>query len=733
MEKWKDFLDALKKNPLSDITEHSHRPELKALLKAVASENDRKADFLHEPKREKGFGAPDFKVTTKGSIMGYIENKKIEERLADTLKTSQLKRYTELSGNILLTNYIEWIWLKDGKPVESATLCTLTDIEYRKSTLNEGNAKKVEELILRFLSQPHMYVANVKKLAEALAIRAKWLKEFLLDELKHEKETDQSGRLYQLYETFQTYVFQELNLEKFADAFAQNLVYGLFLARLNAPEMENVTLYNVKQFIPGSFELIRELVQFLNELDDKKKYGETQWIIEEVLTIINHMDLREIQRSLFYRASKKTDHFGEDEYDFRDPFIYFYEDFLAVYDRELREKKGVYYTPPPIVHFIVRAAQHILETSFNIRQGLADSDRVTVLDFATGTGTFLLEVFQQCFDKLPSGSGKKNSLIRDHLLRNMFGFEYLIAPYTIAHLKLSQFLKEQGYELKDEERLQIFLTNTLEHTELQQLKIPLLPALTEETKRAQKVKNEHVLIITGNPPYSGHSENKGEWITEKIRDYFFVDGKPLGEKNPKWLHDDYVKFIRFAQHKMEYETLWDEKAKQFRDVKHEKDGIVAIITNHSFLDNPTFRGMRQNLMKTFEQLWFIDLHGSLKKKEKTPEGGKDENVFDIQQGVAISIMVKKKGLQRKVMHADWWGLREEKYNEGWSARLEDVQWTEVNPIKPFYLFRFVDEKLNSEYQKCPSVKEIFKVGGTGIVTKRDNLSIHFDQYSVSFF
>lgn len=701
MTDFEQYFTSLQTHNIADITEHSHRSNLQKLLEGFADPNIK---VLHEPKREGRFGSPDFKITHTESIIGYVENKKIDENLDKTLKSDQIKKYQSLSDNILLTNYIDWIWIKEGVVLKRESLCYLTDVENKKAKLDKSKAEAVKNLITSFFSQAPKQIADAKKLAAALAIRAKLLKDFLLDELKRQEIEHTEGRLYQLYETFKTHVFHELTVNEFSDAFAQNLVYGLFLAKLNA-DVNIVSLYNAKKYIPASFELIRELVNFLDELDNEE-YRETRWIVEEVLTIMNNLDLRAIQETLSF-TKKRTD---ADNLIIKDPYVYFYEDFLAAYDKKLRAAKGVYYTPPPVVNFIVRAIDDILADTFKIKDGLADRHKVTVLDFATGTGTFLLEVLQQIFDKLPKDSGKKDLIIKDHILKNLFGFEYLIAPYTIAHLKLSQFLKDNGYELKAKERLQVYLTNTLEPIP-GQIKIPLLPALTEESKQAQKVKDKPILVITGNPPYSGHSKNNGDWINNKIQDYYFVDGKPLGEKNPKWLQDDYVKFIRFAQDKIE-------KA---------EEGIVGIITNHRFLTNPTFRGMRQSLMKTFDQIYFIDLHGSNKPKEFSPDGSKDENVFDIEQGVAISIFIKKKDLEKKVFHTDFWGSRINKYKRSLEDDIKNIVWEDVKATAPFYLFKSLNEPLKSDYEKFYSLPEIFKYNFWGIATRKDYLLVDFSK------
>ena len=395
----------------------------------------------------------------------------------------------------------------------------------------------------------------------------------------------------------------------------------------------------------------------------------------------------------------------------KDPYVYFYEDFLKAYDKAMRKSRGVYYTPPPVVNFIVRAINDVLKDTFGIKNGLADRKRVTVLDFATGTGTFLLEVLQQIFDVV--SDGLRDDVIREHALKNLYGFEYLIAPYTIAHLKLSQFLHDKGFRMRPKERLQIYLTNTLEPIQLLE-KNYMVPSLMQEVELADKVKQKDILVITGNPPYSGHSLNKGEWISRQIETYKYVDGKPLGERNPKWLQDDYVKFIRFAQWKMDQVD----------------EGIVGIITNHSFLDNPTFRGMRQSLMQTFNQIYVLDLHGNTKKKETAPDGSKDDNVFDIEQGVSISLLIKKQGLERKVCHADLWGKRVEKYRACMESAFNKIEWRTLQPQSPFYLLIPQNKTSRKAYDHGWKVTDIFQVNVLGFQTHRDGVAVGFSREEI---
>lgn len=704
MEIFEDYLKSLKTFRISEITESTYRNKLQDLLEAVAEELNPKIKIIHEPKREGRFGSPDYKVTIADNIIGYVENKAISEDLDRVLKSEQIEKYKSLSDNLMLTNYIEFIWLKDGRITKRENLSYLSDFENKKAILNSNKEQAVKDLIKNFFSQAPKGISSSKKLAEALSVRAKLLKDFLFEELKRQEKEHTEGKLYGLYQTFKKYVFNELLIEEFSDTFAQNLVYGLFLAKLNAG-IDNVNLYNAKKYITHSFELIKELVGFLDELDNEE-YKETRWIVEEVLTVLNNLDIEAITKTLSFNTNISD----KDDYKVRDPYIYFYEDFLATYDKKLRKSKGIYYTPIPIVNFIIRSLDDILKEVFEIKDGFADHKKVTVLDFATGTGTFLLEIFNNIFEKLPKESGKKELIIKEHIFKNIYGFEYLIAPYTIAHLKLSQYLKAQGYRYNNtDERFQIFLTNTLEPTE-RSIYIPLLPELSKETKKAQEIKEEPILVITGNPPYNASSRNNGIWIMELIEDYKFIDGIFFGEKK-HWLNDDYVKFIRFAQYKMD----------------KVESGVVGIITNHSFLSNVTFRAMRKSLMNSFNQIYFLDLHGNKKMKEKTPEGETDENVFDIEQGVAISFFVKKKGIENKILHKDLWGTRDYKYKFCLENSIKTINFDEIEPKKSFYFFYKKDQVSEYAYNKFTPITDIFNIRSTGICSQRDAIAVQNDK------
>lgn len=750
------YLLALRKTVIEEKTEHTDRLALETLLQTLAYEQGPGVSVQHEPKRLADKGAPDFKVRRRGMILGYVENKSIGTPLDRVLKSDQIRRYKTLSHNIIVTDYLEFLWLnKDG--IQSAKLCRKEDLEDRKFSLRENEIAGAAKLLRGFFSSAPAGVGRAQDLALSLATRSQLLRDYLGEELIRQERGHLEARLYGLFLVFRDQVFHELTLRDFADAFAQMLAYGLFLARLNSGK-ESVTLHNAREYVPGSFRLIRELVDFLTELE-KVEYTDVRWVVEEVLSIVNGLDLPAIHEDLSFHTRRSASRAlrAKDEEEWRlfskDPFVYFYEDYLGKYDAKMKKSRGVYYTPPPIVNFIVRAIDEILQDTFKISGGLSDHKKVTVLDFACGTGTFLVEVLQRIFSNIGPNSPKRDLIIKEHVFQNIFGFEYLIAPYTIAHLKLSQYLTDNGYKMSETERFRIYLTNTLEPIDPQPNL--LLPALTAESKEAQAVKEKKILVITGNPPYAGHSKNPSERevseivrerrrgsqtiklktpvvvkrkvktaIGRLIEDYKIVDGRPLGEQNAKWLQDDYVKFVRFAQKKMEAV----------------EEGVVGIITNHSYLDNPTFRGMRQSLTVTFDQIFIIDLHGSSKPKELAPEGLSNENVFDIQKGVAIALFVKKPGARKGVWYAEFWGTRLEKYHRAAEANFSSIEWTNVKCFSPYYMFRPIDWTgwetyysgwpLSDTLRPDSEKEEIFALNVLGFQTHRDSFAISIEKEQI---
>ena len=692
------YLKALAATPIDAKTEHSDRGALERLLGEAAAEADKRLHIQHEPKRDKGGGgSPDYMVKRDARIVGYVEVKTIDEALSKVLRSDQIKKYQKLSDNLILTDYLEFIWIRKGQDPQRARLAHSDDLSARTLALKPENVAQVAKLLGAFFSEAPQNIGRGQTLAVELATRAALLRDFLTEELIRQDRDNDRGKLHGLYQAFRDQIFHDLDIKAFADAFAQMLAYGLFLARLNAGEGVQVTLDNVRKFIPGSFSLIRELVQFLEQMDEPE-YRPSRWVVDEILSIVNGIDLSAIHNDLSFRArkaiSRKVKAGDEEEHRLfeKDPFIYFYEDFLKAYDPAMRKGRGVYYTPPPVVNFIVRAIDDILKDTFGIRDGLADHNKVTVLDFACGTGTFLLEVFERIFDTIGGpDAGRADGIVRDHLTKNIYGFEYLIAPYTIAHLKLSQYLRDKGHPLEDQERLQVFLTNTLEPVEPQQNL--WMPALAEEVKGAQAVKDKPILVITGNPPYSYESKNNGAAAVASVAPYYQCDGKPLGERNPRALQDDYVKFIRFAQSKID----------------EVPEGVVGLIANHSWLDGATFRGMRQSLLNSFDQIYILDLHGNTKKQEIAPDGSKDDNVFDIEQGVAIAIFVKRQGVEQSLWRGDLQGRRLAKYQLLSHSTLAERVGGRLAPTSPRYMFLAQDAVIGVEYDEGYSIRDIYAV------------------------
>ena len=712
------YLHKLRQSKRDEKTEYTDRAALEELLRGFATKRRGiQFDVRHEPKRDKELGAPDFLVASSKSILGYVEVKPIGTDLHKLARSEQIVKYRKLSRNILLTDYVSWLWLGDGDEEKSSTvLCKLREFDDERFQPSTATMDGVTQQFENFFSVAPKEIGQASELAKELAVRCKRLSKMLANKLHQQPE----GRLFGLYKSFHDQISEQLQLEEFADAYAQMLGYGLLLARLQTDKQggkrtKHLTLENARKFIPNSFKLLRELMEFLPDLE-QKPYRNMRWIVREILSIVNHIDAAGVHEDLAFR-NRKAAYRGlrardEKEWELfsRDPFVYFYEDFLEHYDEGLRKHRGVYYTPPPVVRFIVHSTDLLLRERFGIQEGLANNKRVTALDFAAGTGAFLLEIFRQIFENVGGESSPKaEPVLRDHILKNIHGFEYLLAPYAVAHLKLAYFLEDMGHKLCEGERLGIYMTNTLEKMNPQANW--LLPAMTAEGEEAHKIKKKKLLVITGNPPYAGHSMNTGSEIRKNIEAYKKINGVPLGEKNLKWLQDDYVKFLRFAQMKMD----------------EVDEGIVSVITNHAWLDNPTFRGMRHSLMQSFQQIYVLDLHGNARKKEQTPEGDIDQNVFDIQQGVAIAFFIKKDGLERGIFHAELWGNRLEKYNRLTRESFESIEWKRLEPVADFYLFIPQDREMWETYEKGWQIPDIFIQKSIGIVTARDKLTVHMNK------
>ena len=682
-----------------DAREESFYPALADMLKEVAHATGKTDVHVTTLPRATEGGNPDFRLWNgTDRIIGYVEAKKpTEERLDSIEDSEQLKRYRATFPNLILTNFLEFRLYRNGEHVQTVQAGRPFILNAVRTTPPLENQDELYALLNRFLDFALPQTFTAESLAVELAKRTRLLRDVIGEQFQQERKNP--GKLSGFFEAFQTYLIGSLTPTEFADLFAQTITYGLFAARTRAGNGFNRRA--AFDNIPHTIGVLRDLFRFisLDELPDS-----LAWCVDDLAEVLAVADAPGIL-DRYYHEGKGSD-----------PIVHFYETFLAQYDPDERERRGVYYTPEPVVGYIVRSLHSLLKTEFDKRDGLA-SDGVTLLDPAAGTMTFVARAAQEAVAEFEAnyGSGGKEDFIRRHILRNFYALELMMAPYAVGHLKMSFFLEELGHRLADDERVPFYLTNTLDTEELEQSRLPGLSALAEESRLAGEVKNQTpILLILGNPPYSGHSSNMGEWIRGLIDDYKQVDGKPLDEKNPKWLQDDYVKFLRFAQWKIEQDGR----------------GVVGMITNHSYLDNPTFRGMRQSLMRTFDDIYIFDLHGNSLKKETGPGGSLDQNVFDIRQGVAIAFFVKrdsKKERDARVHHAELYGIREIKYDWLDAHDRGSTEWQEINPTSPFYLFAPRDDALEAKYRRFTSIPNVFPVNSVGIVTARDRLTIHWSE------
>lgn len=689
-----------------DAREESYYGDFSIFLSAFAeSIGKTKIQITTLPKKTEA-GNPDFRVWDgKQHIVGYIEAKKPGENL-DTIETSaQLKRYRHTFPNLILTDFYEFRLYRNGQLIDKISIGRPFIAKKLHSVPPLENEDKFHTLLEKFFSFSLPKVFTAENLATELANRTKFLRdEVIAKEL--EEEEQKKGAIYGFYTAFKNYLVAGLSQKDFADIYSQTITYGLFAARTRAGKEFNRKL--AYDLIPPTIGILRDVFHFISF---GKPPLQMEVIIDDISEVLQAADVNKILDE-YYRKGK-----GED------PIVHFYETFLNVYDPATREKRGVYYTPEPVVKYIVRSIHELLKTHFDLQDGLA-SKEVTLLDPAGGTLTFPAEAIKLAVEEFVSkyGDGGKNNFIKKQLLKNFYAFELMMAPYAIGHIKISFLLEELGYKMEEDDRFKLYLTNTLDMEDLQQTEIPGLESLSEESHEAGKVKQrEPILVILGNPPYSGISANINEWTEELLKkdidgaqSYYKVDDKPLGEKK-LWLQDDYVKFLRFAQWK----------------IHKTGEGIVGMITNHSYLDNPTFRGMRQSLMRTFNEIYIIDLHGNSLKKELSPDGSKDENVFDIRQGTAIAIMVKKKNSKEcRVFHRDIFGLREKKYNWLGDRAFQKRDYKQLHPESPWYFFIKRNTEKIEHFNDWPKLNEVFPINNVGIVTARDAFAIDHNKQTL---
>lgn len=681
-----------------DSTENSFYGFVNELFTEVGKLQGRKIEVTSNPKKTIG-GNPDFRVWDgEYFIIGYIEAK-LPGDLDNHRHQEQFDRYISTFPNVILSDFYQFRLYQDGQQVDSAVIARQFTARM-KQIPNLENQADFERLIERFFEYKLPRSFTAEQLAIQLAKRTRYLRDIIYHQLQDELPLEK-GDLYKYYKAFQKFLIPSLEPNTFSDLYAQTITYGLFAARTRTPETEKFTRRKAFDYIPHTVGVLRDLFRYISL---EEPLEQMKIIIDDISAVLNASDINNILDQ-YYKQGK-----GED------PIIHFYETFLNEYDPATRESRGVYYTPEPVVKYIVRSVHELLKSEFGLADGLA-TDGVTLLDPAAGTLTFPAEAIKLAVQEYVSkyGEGGKEGFIRNHILPNFYAFELMMAPYAIGHMKVAYLLEALGFKMSGDDSFKLYLTNTLEMEDIQQIEVPGVEALSVESHNAGLVKKEPILVILGNPPYSGHSANNKDEMKAALREnrdgaqsYYIVDGKPLGERNPKWLQDDYVKFLRFAQWKIQ-------KAGK---------GIVAMITNHAWLDNPTFRGMRQSLMKTFDQIYVIDLHGNIMKKEMAPDGSKDENVFDIRTGVSITLFIKKgQNSNKDVKHFDLFGIRPYKYSWLSENTSKTTEFKTLSPDSPFYFFYPRDVGEIAYYKSWPSIISLFPVNSVGIVTARDSLTI----------
>lgn len=721
----KEYLNSLSNSfATGSATEHTYRPAFQNILQAVLPE----AGVVNEPKHIE-CGAPDFVLNHNNIPRGYIEAKDLNKNLDDENFKEQFSRYSESLGNLIFTNYLEFRLVRDGELISTMNLGTVTKGEVKPVPQHFND---FVELLNTFWGYQGQTIKSANTLAKHMAAKARMLAGVIVKALEQDEEAleldnDSSGsgnELQSQLEAFKARLISDLEPGAFADIYAQTIAYGLFCARLHDETLETFTRHEAAGLIPKSNPF---LYKFFNYIADFELDSRIRWIIDDLADLFSAADVGELMQDY-----GKATHLN-------DPFLYFYETFLGEYDYDLRKSRGVYYTPEPVVNFIVRAVDEILQTIFGLSQGLADTSKtviefdaptttslpeqgknkkhrqeahkVQILDPATGTGTFLSNIVQHIYQKrFANQKGIWPDYVLSDLIPRLNGFEILMASYAMAHTKLEMVLRDSGCDLGDQ-RLRIFLTNSLE--EYRDDHGPMLAKwLADEAKVADSIKRDTpVMVVIGNPPYRSISHNKGKWITNLIEQYKYVNGEYFEEKKHS-LDDDYVKFIRYGQHHIDRSGV----------------GVLAYINNHSFLDNPTSRGMRWSLLQSFDNIYIIDLHGNSRKKEVSPDGSPDNNVFDIQQGVSINLFVKtgkkKKNELAQLLHYDLYGTREGKYQFLCDKNLPQIDFKEIYPQAPQYYFVPKNFNFQTEYNQGVSITDLFSIKSVGIITARDDFTIY---------
>jgi hypothetical protein len=693
-----------------ETSEMGYRADFENLLKGIfESINVRRVD--HDARAKLG-NKPDFIVLSHDVPILYIETKDIGVSLDKTEKSEQMVRYYGYA-NLVLTDYVEFRFYRNGLGYVTPITIAICDVKHRTIVPIPENYEHLAKTLVDFAQSHKEPIRSGEHLARIMGGKARRIRDNVKQFLSNESE--KNAEIARIYGTIKKLLVHDISKESFADMYAQTLVYGLFVARYHDATPEHFSRQKARDLVPASNPFLRHFFDHIVGPDFDRRL---EYIVNELCMVFSHANVRELMKQYFGDDLWGKTHEGPD------PVVHFYEDFLKEYDPDLRKKLGAFYTPLPVVRFIVRSVDFLLERDFDLPSGLADTSkastgihRVQILDPAVGTGTFISAVIRIIYSRLLKAGqkGRWTTYVHNDLLPRVHGFELMMAPYTIAHLKLSMAFKETGF-WNFHRRLGIYLTNSLEESETREdlfTGFGLAESIAEESKEASVIKSRTpIMVVIGNPPYSVSSSNEGEWILNLIKDY----KKGLNEKKIN-LDDDYIKFLRFSEHFIE----------------KNKSGIVAMITNNSFIDGITHRQMRKHLLDTFDDIYVLDLHGNSKKSEKAPDGSKDVNVFDIQQGVAISIFVRKASEKKSlatVHHAELYGKREDKFKSLDENDITDIKWKRLDYTAPYYFFVPKDFGLKESYDKGFYLKDLFSEWSTGVETQNDGYLLGYSKQNL---
>lgn len=697
--------------------EHSYRSDLQVLVSTILPD----VLVTNEPARV-SCGAPDYMLTKKDIPIGYIEAKDIGVDLDSKNLKEQFERYKAGLSNLIITDYLHFNFYKDGEFITDIRIAELVHGEIRPIA---ENFDQFIHLVENFALTVSQNIKSPSRLATMMAGKARLMADVIEKSLNKDDDDGIRSNLKSQMISFKHMLIHDITNKGFSDIYAQTIAYGMFAARYHDPTLNTFSRIEAAQLIPKSNPFLRKLFQDIAGYDVDVRLV---WIVDELVNIFLASDVSKIMKD-FGKATKQED-----------PVIHFYETFLGEYNPALRKSRGVWYTPQPVVSFIVRAVDDVLKDEFNLSKGLADTSKtkitvrvpthdkraksgftnfekkvhkVQILDPATGTSTFLAEVIKLIFKKFKGQQGIWSKYVSKDLIPRLNGFELLMASYAMAHLKLDMLLTETGYVPRDDQRLNIYLTNSLEEATRDSSTL-FSSLLSDEADQANAVKRDTpVMCVIGNPPYSVSSTNKSEWIENLVSDY----KAGLNEKNIQPLSDDYIKFIRFGQHYIDKTG----------------EGVLAYISNNSFIDGIIHRRMRKHLLESFDKIYILDLHGNSKKKETASDGGVDKNVFDIMQGVSINIFIKNKSSKNKlaeVYHSDIYGSRNFKYQSLTESSLKDYNWQKLDCKKPNYFFVPKDYSQYSSYSEGFKIDQLFKIYNTGIETGRDDFFIGWDDESL---